>query len=186
MVVTTSRDEVRSVHMPTPELILDLDAGCVVFSFYDGHVFTYGTDLRKTGTRPLPLGVTPVWSGPEIAFLPASWQTARNVYPRDPNVRLLYPNGKIAWFDPEQWVVTREVRLSDVDGLLGTDARGLLVGMHIEKGIVALIDPATAQIVGRHKCSKRISLGVAQAGRSAIAYRHGINRIAFVQWSDAS
>ena len=185
-VVSTRDDTVRTVHLPSPELSLDSEAGSVVFSFHDEHAFTYDTDLRKVATRPLPLGVTPVWSGAEIAFLPASWETARNVYPKDPRIRRLYPQGKIGWFDPERWVPRREAPLSDVDGLLGTDALGLLVGIHIEKGLVALIDPASGDIVERHKCSNRINSGVAQAGRSAIAYRHGLDRIAFVQWSHGS
>ena len=89
-VVSTRDDTVRTVHLPSPELSLDSEAGSVVFSFHDEHAFTYDTDLRKVATRPLPLGVTPVWSGAEIAFLPASWQTARNVYPKDPRFRLLH------------------------------------------------------------------------------------------------
>jgi hypothetical protein len=172
---------VKTITMPTPDLAIDDDEGCLVFSFWAAEARAFDSNLRPARVqRRLPLGLSPVRLGDEVIFLPATRDVARNVHPREPSVTWLYPTGRLAAFDLSTWALTREGAAEGLDRLVGVDSGGRIVAADSAKTL-SLIDPIKLSVVARWNLAER-AVSLAQAGATSIAYRTRDGRLRVVDW----
>ena len=171
----------KTITMPTPDLAIDDDEGCLVLSFWAAEARTFDSNLRPAREkRRLPLGLSPVPLGDEVIFLPATRDVARNVYPREPSVTWLYPTGRLAAFDISTWAITREGTADGLDRLVGVDGGGRIVATDSAKTL-SLVDARKLSVVARWNLAER-AVSIAQAGATSIAYRTRDGRVRVVDW----
>ena len=180
-VLSVATGSVKTITMPTPDLAIDGDEGCLVLSFWAAEARAFDFSLKPARVpRRLPLGLSPVRFGDEVIFLPATRDVARNVYPREPSVTWLYPTGRLAAFDLSTWAVTREATAGALDQLVGVDSGGRIVAMDSGKTL-SLIDPRKLSVMARWNLAER-AVSIAQAGATSIAYRTRDGRLRVVDW----
>ncbi|OLC21149.1 MAG: hypothetical protein AUH33_02345 [Chloroflexi bacterium 13_1_40CM_68_21] len=174
-----------TITMPTPDLSIELESGCLLLSFWAGEARAFDGELRPTrDRRELPLGLTPVRSSDQLYFLEAEREVARGVSPPRADVMWLYPTGHLAAFEIGGWRISRKAEVSSVDHLLGTDGDGRIVATDRESNTVSLLEAGTFVVHARWALAHPFK-AVDLVGRAAVAYRSSEGRLFLVEWSTA-